>query len=130
MTVKEIISIYSNHPTIQKIKNFCAPENKFDIPYASTSDIFNKIMKSFDVNKAKGSVSIPSKFVKMSANVTDSHLANIINNDISLNTYSKHSKTTTVRPIFSKKIIKQKPKTVALQVFQIFFFEIVRTIFA
>ena len=29
MTVTEIISICSNYPTIQKIKNLCVPENKF-----------------------------------------------------------------------------------------------------
>ena len=38
----------------------------------------------------------------MSANVIDCHLANIINNDISSNKYSKHAKTATVRPIFKK----------------------------
>ena len=32
----------------------------------------------------------------MSANVIDFHLANITNNDISLNKYSKHAKTATV----------------------------------
>ena len=38
----------------------------------------------------------------MSANVIDFHLANIINNDISLNKYSKHSKTAIAGPIFKK----------------------------
>ena len=42
MTVKEIISVYSNYRSIRKIKNLCVPENKFDLSYASTSDI-NKI---------------------------------------------------------------------------------------
>ena len=101
MIVKEIISVYSNHPGIQKIKNLCVPENTFDLPYASTSDI-NKITKSLNVNKAKGSDGISAKFVKMSANVIDCPLANIINNDISSNKYSKHAKTATVRPIFKK----------------------------
>ena len=72
MTVKEIISVYSNHPSIQKIKNFCVPENKFDLPYATTSDI-NKIVKSLNLNKAKGADRISAKFVKMSANVIDCH---------------------------------------------------------
>ena len=99
MTVKEIISVYSNHPSIRKIKNLCVPENKFDLPYASTSDI-NKIIKSLNVKKGPDGIS--AKFVKMSANVIDCHLANIINNDISLNKYSKHAKTATVRPIFKK----------------------------
>ena len=39
MTVKEIISVYSNHPSIRKFKTLCVPENTFDLPYASTSDI-------------------------------------------------------------------------------------------
>ena len=69
--------------------------------YASTSDI-NRIIKSLNVNKAKGPDGISAKFVKMSANVIDCHLANIINNDISLNKYSKHAQTATVRPIFKR----------------------------
>ena len=62
MTVKEIISVYSNHPSTRKIKNLCVPENTFDLPYASTSDI-NKIIKSLNVNKAKGPDGISAKFV-------------------------------------------------------------------
>ena len=38
----------------------------------------------------------------MSANVTDSHLANIINKDIDLNCYSENAKIANVRPIFKK----------------------------
>ena len=87
MTVKEIISVYSNHPSIRKIKNLCVPENKFDLPYASTSDI-NKIIKLLNGNKAKRPDGISAKFVKMSANVIYCHFVNIINNDISLNKYS------------------------------------------
>ena len=101
MAVKEIISVYSNHPSIRKIKNLCVPENKFDLPLASISDI-NKIIKSLNVNKAIGPDGISAKFVKISANVVDCHLANRINNDISLNKYFKHAKTATVRLIFKK----------------------------
>ena len=36
MTVEAIIFVYNNHPSIRKIKNLCVPENKFDLPYAST----------------------------------------------------------------------------------------------
>ena len=76
-------------------------ENKFNLSYASTSDI-NKIIKSLNVNKAKGPEGISVKLVKLSANVIDSHLANMINNDISLNKHFKHAKTGTVSPIFKK----------------------------
>ena len=108
MTVTEIISICSNYTTTRKIKNLCVPENKFDLPYGRTSDIINKIIKSLNLKRAKGPDGISAKFVKMSANIFDSHLANIVNNDISLNKYSKHAKTTTVRPIFKKDRMKVK----------------------
>ena len=96
-----IVFVYRNHPSIRKIENLCVPENTFDLRYASTSDMKN-IIKSLNVNKAKGSDDISAKFVKMSTNVIDCHLANMINNDISSNKYSKHAKTVTVRPIFKK----------------------------
>ena len=92
MTIKEIISVYSSHPSIRKMKNLCVPENTFLLPYSSMSDI-NKIPKSLNVNKAKGPDGISEKFVKMSY---------IINNDISSNKYSKHAKTAAGRPIFKK----------------------------
>ena len=126
MTVKEIVSVYSNHPSIRKIKNLCVPENKFDLPYASTSDI-NKIIKSLNANKTKGPDGISAKFVKMSA-VIDCHLANI-NNNISLNKYSKHAKTATIRPIF-KKDDRTKIKNYRHVSLLNIFFENIRTISA
>ena len=96
-----IVFVYSNHPSIRKIENLCVPENTFDLLYASTSDM-KKVIKSLNVNKAKRPDGISAKFVKMSTNIIDCHLANIINNDISSNKYSKHAKTATVRPIFKK----------------------------
>ena len=92
MIVKETISVYSNHLNIQKIKKLCIPGNKFDLPHARSSDI-NKIIKSLNINKAKGPDGISA---------IDCHLGNIINNDISLNKYLKHAKAATVRPIFKK----------------------------
>ena len=77
----------------------------------STSDI-NKIIKSLNVSKVNGPEGISAKFVKMSANVIDCHLANKINNDISLNKYSTYAKTATARPIF-KKDDRIKIKTIA-----------------
>ena len=53
-------------------------------------------------HKATGPDDIPVKFIKLSANVIDSHLANIINKDIDLNCYSENAKIADVRPIFKK----------------------------
>ena len=82
ITVKEIISVYSNHPSIQKIKRVFNSDSTFDLPKPTASDI-NQIFKSLDTNKSTGPDYIPVKFVQMSANVIDCRLSNIITCDIS-----------------------------------------------
>ena len=62
----------------------------------------NKIIKELDSKKATGLDKNPPKIVKMSANVIDSHSANIINNDITKNVFSEKAKVASVRPIFRK----------------------------
>ena len=72
------------------------------VPTATTEEI-NKIIKEVDSKKATGLDKIPPKIVKMSANVIDSHLANIINNsDIAQNVFSEKENLACVRPIFKK----------------------------
>ena len=57
---KKIISLYSNHPSIQKIKSVFNTDNKFDLPKPTASDI-NKMIKSLDTSKATGQmVSLPN----------------------------------------------------------------------
>ena len=94
LTVKEITSVYSNYPSIQKIKSDFNTDSKFDLPKPTASDI-NKIVKFLDTNKATGPDGIPAKFVQVSANVIDCHLSNTITCDISKNKYSEHAKSKT-----------------------------------
>ena len=63
LTVKEIISVYSSHPSIKRIKQFFIADKNFDLPKANVSDI-NKIIKSLNTNKAKEPDDISAKFVK------------------------------------------------------------------
>ena len=84
LTVKEIISVYSNHPSIQWINSAFNTDSKFDLPKPTVSNT-NKIIKSLDTNKAIGPDGIPAKFVQMSASVIDCHLSSIITCDISKN---------------------------------------------
>ena len=97
----KIISAYSKHPSIQKIKSSFDFNSKFELPKPTASDI-NKIIKSLDTNKATGPDGISANCVKISANIIDCHLSNIIANDILGNQYSEHSKTAAIRPVFKK----------------------------
>ena len=76
---------------------------KFNLPYPITQDI-NKTINLLNTEKATGPNEIPVKVIKLSANVIDSHLSNIINKDIDLNCYSKNAKVGNVRDLFSKKM--------------------------
>ena len=97
------IKQYENHSSIINIKNHIdSPATRFDIPTAKIEDI-NKIIKNINPKKATGPDKIPPKIVRLSANIVDSHLTNIINNDLSNNSLSNEAKVATVRPIHKKK---------------------------
>ena len=96
-TVEKISDTYWGHPIIMAIKLSVTQNNKFNLP----QDI-DKIINSLSSDKATGPDGISVKFIKLSANVIDSHLANIRNKDIDLNCYSENAKIANVRPIFKK----------------------------
>ena len=99
--IERIIRKYDRHPSILKVKNNFVSSITFEFPKAEVADI-NALVKQTDPKKATGPDTIPPKLVKMSANVVDKHLCNIINMDII--TYIPDStKVTTVRPTYKKK---------------------------
>ena len=76
-------------------------KNRYSIPSATAEQI-NKVIKRLNPSKAIGPDKIPPKIVILSANIIDSHLANIINHDLDNNSFSEDAKITTVRPIYKK----------------------------
>ena len=97
--MKSIIKQYENHSSIINIKNHIdSPATRSDIPTAKIEDI-NNIIKNINPKKATGPDKIPPKIVRLSVNI-DSHLMNIINNDLSNNSFSNEAKVATVRPIY------------------------------
>ena len=101
-TVDKIISKYSAPPSIQKLKREFSLNKEFELGYASAMDI-SQIIKSLNINKAKGPDGISGKFVEISADIIDCNISNIINENVSNNKFSENAKTATVRPIFSKR---------------------------
>ena len=97
-TVRKIIDTYQDHSSVIAIKSSVTQNSKFNLPHATTQDI-TKIINSLSSNKASGSDSIPVKFTRLSANVIDSHLANIINEGTDLNCYSENANIANVKPI-------------------------------
>ena len=101
-TVETIIKTYEHHPSIKLIKEHIHNENNdFNVKGASVRQI-NKIIKGRHPKRATGPDKIPVKIVKLAASVIDSHLTNIINNDLSNNAFGDSAKLASVRPINKK----------------------------
>ena len=77
-------------------------KKEFKIEEAKVEQI-NKILRNINSRKATGPDKIPPKIVKMSANIIDSHLTNIINSDLKRNAFSDSAKVASIRPIFKGK---------------------------
>ena len=101
-TIDLIKSKYQNHSSITMINSLNFDKNSFEIPKAKVEEI-NKFINEINPKKATGPDKIPPKIVKLSANIIDSHLTNIINNDLQKNQFSEDAKKATVKPIFKKK---------------------------
>ena len=67
-TFDKIISKYSSHPTVQKTKREFSRDKEFELPYENAKDI-NQIIKSLNINKAKGPDGIFAKFFKISSDI-------------------------------------------------------------
>ena len=86
LITKRIIEKYKNHPSIKAIQDTFPVKKEFKIEEAKFEEI-NKILRIKNSRKATGPGKIPPKIVKMSANIMDSHLTNIINSDVKRNAF-------------------------------------------
>ena len=100
--VLEVIKKYEHHPSIKTIKSINNSSDKFILPKAQVSDI-NSLLKGINIKKATGPDTIPPKLGRMSADIIDSHLCNLINMDIDNDDFSDGGKIASFRPLFKKK---------------------------
>ena len=99
---KPLKNTKKKHQSILEIRKNLKLTETFYILKAEVSNI-NQLLKNINIKKAKGPHAIPPKIVKLSANIVDSHLCNIINKDSESNSFSDGAKIASVRPIYEKK---------------------------
>ena len=87
LITKRIIGKYKNHTSIKAIQDTFPLKKEFKIEQAKVEQI-NKILRNINSREATGPDKIPPKIVKMSANIIDFHLTNIINSDLKRNAFS------------------------------------------
>ena len=102
LITKRIIEKYKNHPSIKAIQDTFPVKKEFKIEEAKNEQV-NKILRNINSRKSTGPDEIPPKIVKMSANIIDPHLTNIINSDLKRNAFSDSTKVASIRPIFKGK---------------------------
>ena len=107
--VLKIIKNYEKHQSILEIRKNLKLTETFKIPKAEVSNI-KKLLKNINIKKAAGPDTILPNLVKLSANIADSHLCNIINKDLESNSFSDEAKIASARPIYKKKFRHQVQK--------------------
>ena len=107
LITKRIIEKYKNHPSIKAIQDTFPVKKEFKIEEAKVEQV-NKILRNINSRKATRPDKIPPKIVKMSANIIDSHLTNMINSDLKRNAFSNSAKVASIRPVFKDKELRSK----------------------
>ena len=105
--IEGVIRKYERHPSMLKMKNNFDSFVTFDFSKAEVADI-NSLLKQRIPKKRTGTDTIPQKLVKISANVIEKLLCNIINKDIDNFNVSDNTKVPTIRPLHQKKKKKKK----------------------
>ena len=80
-SVDAIISNYKHHPCINQIRKKCSNPKIYSFPEAKKEEI-NILIIRLNPKKVTGPDGIPLKIIKLSADVIDKHLTNIINTDL------------------------------------------------
>ena len=99
--VDAIISHYKHHPSINQIRKQCSNPKIYSFPKTKKEEI-NILIKRVNPKKARGRDGIPLKIIKLSADVIDKHLTNIINTDLECSCFSENAKIASVKPIYKE----------------------------
>ena len=100
--IEGIIRKYERHPSMLKMKNNFDSFVTFDFSKAEVADI-NSLLKQRIPKKRTGTDTIPQKLVKISANVIEKLLCNIINKYIDNFNVSDNTKVPTIIHLHQKK---------------------------
>ena len=88
---------YKHHPSINQIRKKCS----YSFREAKKEEI-NILIKRLNPKKATGPDGIPLKIIKLSADVIDKHLTNIINTDLECSCFSENAKIPSLKSMYKK----------------------------
>ena len=100
--VEKCINKYKFHPSILLIKNQIKIQNLFSFHAIDRNDVMSELLK-IDPKKATTGNSIPSKTLKLSADISADILQNLFNDMLSTGNFPDNMKLADITPVFKKK---------------------------
>jgi len=103
MNIDELLDHYADHSSVKCIENFVSqqPTTPFSFTAVTNDQVISKL-KSLKCNKAQGYDQLPTKLMKIGADVIGPHLCKIINCSILHSQYPDDLKHAEVVPLFKK----------------------------
>ena len=101
MTSLRLMLQLKHHPSINQIRKKCSNPKIYSFPEAEKKEI-NILIKRLNPKQATVPDGIPLKIIKLSADVIDKHLTNIINTDLESSCFSENAEIASVKPIDKK----------------------------
>ena len=98
-----LISIFSNHPSVAKIRSVTSNDNPFNFQKTNISFLKKIILQLDDIKSVGGT--IPTKIFKLSVNSYISILTKCFNYCIDNNIFPDSLKIADIRPCFKKILI-------------------------
>ena len=100
-SVDAIINNYKDHPSINQIRKECSIPKIYSFPEAKKEEI-KILIERLNPKKATGPDGIPFKIIKLSADVIDKHLTNMIKTDSESSFFLENAKNASVKPVYKK----------------------------
>ena len=119
--VEKCINKYQFHPSILLIKNRIKIQNLFSFHAIERNDMMRELLK-IDPKKATTGNSIPSKTLKLSADISADILQNLFNDMLITGNFPDNMKLADITPVFKKKdpLKKENYKPILFAVSKIF----------
>ena len=113
--VEKCINKYKFHPSILLIKNQIKIQNLFSFYAIDRNDVLSELLK-INPKKATTGNTIPSKTLKLSADISAGILQNLFNNMLSTGNFPDNMKLAAITPVFKKKdpLKKETYRTVSI----------------
>ena len=101
--IRSIVSMHSNHPSIQNINDMLKEPSETSLSISNVSqEHIENLMKKIDIHKSTGFDNLPPKLIKLANTFLAPHITSLINQSIDSCTFPQTLKCAEVSPVYKK----------------------------